>query len=115
MDALQVLNNISITQYLEEYFEMNRSEELKHRGKSYDRVKTELTVPQAAKLFCVKQIARSLLKQFEPQADAYLFLRPSLFYAHSLVANYRAEIEKVLADFDLQELAALDYAELMKP
>lgn len=108
----EVLNTQKITPLGDEYLSLHVEEEKAHR--SYSKNLT-LTVKQNAMLFAVKEIAQALTgARKAPEVKDYIIFRHSIYFAHSLVANYREEIEKAWAGFDVNELASLDFAALNK-
>jgi hypothetical protein len=119
------LNNITHRNYGADYFRENIAEEKSHRGCGLPARDWGLSVPQAARLFAVVQLAEMLVgkNRAEIVSDVknYLGSRKSIWTAASLVANYRAEIETAFAlggaathteAFDA--ILAMDYAELVK-
>jgi len=49
-----------------------------------------------------------------PSLKEYLSIRQSIFFAHSLVLNYREELTKALEGVNWEDILKIDYAELMK-
>ena len=110
-----VLNNQSISHYADHYFKQNLDEERDHANFMSKYGSRGMTIPQAARLFCVKQIAE-YLKDKKQKLDAkdYIGLRPSVFWAYSLANTYRAELTEALKGVDLDAILALDYADLVE-
>lgn len=109
-----VLNNISWHAYGDKYLAENVAEEKGHRGFCAGRNDYGLTVAQSAKLFAVRQIAEYLNGGKLPEIRDYIACRKSVYTAASLVENYRDKLSAALADYDLNEIIALDYAKLVK-
>lgn len=110
-----VLNNQSISHYADRYYEQNLQEEKDH-SKFMSRYGSRgMTIPQAARLFCVRQIAE-YLKEPKKTLDAKDFIsyRQSIFWAYSLANTYRAELTEALKGVDLDAILALDYADLVE-
>jgi hypothetical protein len=99
----------------EKYLAENIAEERGHRGFCAGRGDYALSVPQAARLFAVSQIAKQLTGEPLPGLRNYLTCRKSTFTAAALVLNYGVELRAALAPFDPMELATLDYAVLIQP
>lgn len=112
----EALNNLTIHGYGRQYLALNVREEKDHRRFCPDGVKCGLTLPQAARLFCVKQLADYLTGEPEPTVKDFISFRHSAFMAASLVANYRTELQKAFQEAGVKEedCAALDYAALNK-
>lgn len=94
------------------YYQQNLEEERGHRrfvGSPYG-----ITAPQAARLFCVRQIASYLNRDKAPEIANIFSFRLSVYQAFALVETNRQKITEALKEFDLSELIALDYAELNK-
>ena len=96
------------------YFQQNVEEEKGHRRFGSGFGANGITRNQAAKLFCVRQIAQYLNGDPAPKTDDIFSLRLSIYYAYALAARYPEQITAALEPFDLQALLALDYAELNK-
>lgn len=99
------------------YLVENILEERSHRGfgPNYSSHHDPfVTVARAAKLFAVKQIADYLTGEKMPELKDYLHFRKSCYTAAALVLEYGDKLRDALKDFDLAELKALDYSELVK-
>ena len=107
------LRNVSWGGYGNTYWEMNRKEEKDHDKMRPEGISRGISVNQAAKLFAAQQIAKYLLGDKPLDIKSYLYCRKSLYYAASLVENYREGLEKALKDIDLQELVKIDYCKLI--
>lgn len=113
--ALDGLNNIKmITKYREELYKQALREEIGHRKYMNDGTMFNMTLQNTARMYVVKTIALFLLKQRTAEIVDYLHTRQSIYYAASIVENYREECEKALDPFDLNELASFDYVSLNK-
>lgn len=112
----EALNNIGIHGYGRQYLALNMREEKDHRRFCPEGIKCGLTTPQAARLFCVKQLADYLNGEVVPTAKDFIHIRQSNLMAASLVANYRAEIKQAFSEASVnpEDCSALDYAELNK-
>jgi hypothetical protein len=108
------LNNIKMEAMGDNYEGDNQKEEREHRGCGLPRIPHGLTVPQAGRLFCVKQLLDYLDGEKAPDPKDFLWMRKTIFTAYALVANYRDEITKALAESgaDLDAIRSADYAEL---
>lgn len=96
------------------YYQQNLDEEKGHRRFKFTSVSDGITAPQAARLFCVRQVAEYVNGDKAPDVSEIFSLRLSLYMACALVARYREQITAALTPFDLQSVLALDYAELNK-
>ena len=112
---LGVLNNIAWTAYRDNMFDINRKGERKHRKTWDDRnySRRAISVNDSARYFTCMHVIAALVDD-TPDIESYIRLRKTIFYAHSLVANYRDEIEKSLDGFDLDAFNALDYADMVQ-
>lgn len=96
------------------FYNQNLSEERGHRRFGQGFGANGITAPQAARLFCVYQIAEYVKDQTAPDVANIFHFRLSNYQAYALVANYKERIVKALEPFDIDALLALDYAELNK-
>jgi len=112
---LGVLNNIAWTAYRDNMFDINRKGERKHRKTWDDRnySRRAISVNDSARYFTCMHVIDALVDD-TPDIESFVRLRKTIFYAHSLVANYRDEIEKSLDGFDLDAFNALDYADMVQ-
>jgi len=112
---LGALNNITWTAYRDNMFDINRKGERKHRKTWDDRnySRRAISVNDSARYFTCMHVIDALVDD-TPNIRSYVYLRKTIFYAHSLVANYRDEIEKSLDGFDLDAFNALDYADMVQ-
>lgn len=112
---LHTLNNLAWTNYRDRLYAMACEEERGHRrGAPVGWVHPRgATVAAAGKLFAVKRIAQELLRERPATIADVLSFQPSAIYAASLVANYRDVCAAALKDFDLKQLATLDYCKLV--
>ena len=99
--------------YGRQYEKLNKEEEESHRTFKPDHITAGIITRQAVKYFYVHQIAAALTDGYKPALKDYLHTRKSIFFAWALVENYPKEIKKALEGLDLQEIMAIDYAELM--
>lgn len=115
-DALEMLNNIKWTRYRDDLFAECRDEERRHRTGDFNESHTSdtISVYDAGKMFAVKRIAEYMNRSKLPAIADYLNIQRSCFTAAALVENYREQIAKAWAEFDLAELASLDYCEFVK-
>jgi hypothetical protein len=110
---LDVLNNVRWTAHRDDLLKLCKEEEKHHRGMTGNEYK--LTIDEAAKLFVVYRVAQYLARVIaEPVAKDFIVMQKSAFYAASLVANYRTEIETAWQGVDLEQLCALDYADMVQ-
>jgi len=112
---LGVLNNITWTAYRDNMFDINRKGERKHRKTWDDRnySRRAISVNDSARYFTCMHVIDALVDD-APDIKSYVYLRKTIFYAHSLVANYRDEIENSLDGFDLDAFNDLDYADMVQ-
>jgi len=117
-DALQPLNDIDWTHHRDKLHDMCKAEERSHRGFLPDfneyHTPDTATISDAAKLFAVKRVAEYMQGEEMPKGKDFLHIQKSCFYAAGLVDEYRDRIEKLWADFDMQELNALNYTDVVK-
>ncbi len=92
------------------FFRQVMSEEKDHRR--FVTGTNGLSTPQAARLFVVRVITEQFLSSKAPATEDIFTFRLSKFQAFALVARYRGRVVAALTPFDLNELLALDYAEL---
>lgn len=107
-----IFASISWGQYGRQFLALSTAEEKDHRG--FCGHKYGLTISESAKLFCVKRIVEALNGEHVPEIKDFLHSQKSWFFAHSLVANYREEIERAFIGVDREKILSLDYAELVK-
>ena len=105
--ALRVLNNISWNSYREDIYKLEKQYEKSHRNYCNGK-KFNFSVDIASKLFTVQHIASALMGT-RHDIKSYLFIKKSIFLAESLVINYEEKIREALKDFNINELASLDY------
>ena len=112
---LGVLNNVAWTAYRDNMFDINRKGERKHRKTWDDRnySRRAISVNDSARYFTCMHVIEALVEG-TPDIKSYVYLRKTIFYAHSLVANYRDKIEKALDGFDLDAFNDLDYADMVQ-
>ena len=112
---LGVLNNITWTAYRNNMFDINRKGEREHRNWCNDRdySRRAISVNDSARYFTCMHVIDALVDD-TPDIKSYVYLRKTIFYAHSLVANYRDDIEKSLDGFDLDAFNDLDYADMVQ-
>lgn len=111
------LNNKSWTHYADAYLAENVAEEKAHRGCGLPSREWGLTVNEAARLFAVRQFAQLMTGDAKaPHVKYYLSMRRSLWTAAALWLNYRKDIRAAFKEAKVNpvEVAALDYAELIK-
>jgi len=109
------LNNKSWSRYADAYLAENVAEEKAHRGNSIQP--RGLTVNEAARLFAVRMLAQLATGNAKaPHVKYFLSMRRSLWTAAALWLNYRKDIRAAFKDAKINpaEIAALDYAELIK-
>jgi len=97
-DRLNVLNDVTWTRYRDDLFKMERKSERDHRkcrfdGREYS--KRAISINDSARYFACKHILDALVQE-PPSVKGFLSLKRSIFYGHSLVANYRTRIERCL-------------------
>lgn len=110
--ALDFLNDITTTHYLDKLYAMIARMERAHRRSRSPPCRC--TVEQASHMFCVRILAcyasgRSPI----PSAAEMLSLRDDYVYAAQIAANYRERILAALAGHDIEWLVDLDYVKLV--
>jgi len=115
-DRLNVLNDVTWTRYRDDLFKMERKSERDHRntwcdGREYS--KRAISINDSARFFACKHILDALVQE-PPSIKGFLSLKRSIFYGHSLVANYRTRIERCLDGFNFRDFKQLDYVDLVK-
>jgi len=115
-DRLDVLNDVTWTRYRDDLFKMERKSERDHRntwcdGREYS--KRAISINDSARFFACKHILDALVQE-PPSLKGFLSLKRSIFYGHSLVANYRTRIERCLDGFNFRDFKQLDYVDLVK-
>src|SRR5437016_4939848 len=112
-DALAPLNNITWTSYREKLLALCKAEEKDHRGFMSDFAQAHTagtaSVSDAAKLMAVKRVAEYMQGHDMPKGSDFLHYQASCFMAAGLVDELREVIEKAWVEFDIQDLANLDY------
>ena len=115
-DRLNVLNDVTWTRYRDDLFKMERKSERDHRntwcdGREYS--KRAISINDSARFFACKHILDALVQE-PPSVKRFLSLKRSIFYGHSLVANYRTRIERCLDGFNFRDFKKLNYVDLVK-
>ena len=116
-DRLDVLNEINWTRYRDDLFKMEKKSERDHRnghihsGRAYS--KRAISINDSARYFACKHILDALVQE-PPSVKGFLSLKRSIFYGHSLVANYRTRIERCLDGFNFRDFKKLNYVDLVK-
>ena len=115
-DRLNVLNDVTWTRYRDDLFKMERKSERDHRntwcdGREYS--KRAISINDSARYFACKHILDALVQE-PPSVKGFLSLKRSIFYGHSLVANYRTRIERCLDGFNFRDFKKLNYVDLVK-
>ena len=64
-----------------------------------------------AKYWSIKHIIEGLDNVGEPTIRSYLTVKKSIFYAYSMVANYRDRIEKEFEGFDFDAFKQINITE----
>jgi len=115
-DRLDVLNEINWTRYRDDLFKMERKSERDHRKSRFDGreySKRAISINDSARYFACKHILDALVQE-PPSVKGFLSLKRSIFYGHSLVANYRTRIERSLDGFNFRDFKKLNYVDLVK-
>ena len=92
------VDNVDWRHYAEELLNLERGYEKKHR---------EFPIT-CSKYWCIHHIFEALNAKEEPSIKGFLHLKQTIFYAHSLVANYRERIEKEFEGFNTKEFNEID-------
>lgn len=109
--ALDCVNNQGFNNYRDKIFQLAVAGERQHR-QGYGPYK--VSVADAAKSFVVRWLTHYAAHRDEvPTVKALLGLRDDCALAAMVAENYRADILKALAGFDLEQLASLDYVALV--
>tara|TARA_Y100000996_G_C22511679_1_gene638640 strand:+ start:252 stop:641 length:390 start_codon:yes stop_codon:yes gene_type:complete len=93
-------DNIDWRHYATELLDLERGYEKRHR--EYANAEYVFNPITCSKYWCVHHIFSALNSKEEPSIKGFLHLKQSVFYAHSLVANYRERIEKEFEGFDIE-------------
>ena len=115
-DRLDVLNEINWTRYRDDLFKMEKKSERDHRKCRFDGgeySKRAISINDSARYFACKHILDALVQE-PPNLKGFLSLKRSIFYGHSLVANYRTRIEGCLDGFNFRDFKKLNYVDLVK-
>lgn len=112
--CLQVLDNISWTNYYSDYLKENIREEKNHRGFKPDGIESGITTMQGGMFFSVQQIIRFLEGEEAPDLSGYLFMRKTIFTAYSIVQQYKDNIQEALKDIDYKPVLDMDYCYLVQ-
>lgn len=117
-DALEPLNIITWQSYREQLLKMCIAEEKEHRGfmPGFREAHTADTasVTDAAKLFAVKRLAEYLTGDPMPKGKDFLHMQKSCFMAAAIVDEYAERVRDCWQDFDIKQLADLDYCQIVK-
>ncbi len=116
-DALRWAFDHCTINHAEKLLELCKEEERGHRGfmDGFNRCHPgAIGVTQAAKLFAVKRVAEYLLGAEYPKGKDYLHTQKSCFLAAAMRDEFHNEIQEAWRNFDLKELAALDYTDYVK-
>lgn len=117
-DALEPLNNITWQSYREQLLKLCIAEEKDHRGFMSDfresHTADTASVMDAAKLFAVKRLAEYLTGDPMPKGKDFLHIQKSCFMAAGIVDEYAERVRACWQGFDIKELAALDYTQIVK-
>jgi hypothetical protein len=102
-------DNVSWTHYADELYKIEKEYEKNHRR--YTECDYVFSINDCAKYWAVKHIIDGLNDTKELNVKSYLHLKKSIFYAYSMVANYRDRIEKEFIGFDFQEFSKINITE----
>lgn len=112
---LSVLNNLTWTPYRDNLFNKHREEEKQHDQGRPEHVSRGLSIVDSARLFTVCWIAEYLTDgKRAPEAQDYINMRPTAFYAYSVAMKYKDLILKAWKGLDVKAIAELDYAKLQE-
>ena len=114
--SLYKLRNIGSKDYIEELYQVSKKEEKQHRnwiGGFYDNHNKPESINTIAKMFTVKNIADSLLKDNLYCVKDIIRIKESCILSQSIVENYKDIALDCFKDFDLNELSNLDYCKLV--
>lgn len=106
------LNFVRWEHYRESLFKIERDYEKRHRRSQYGRAHG-MTINDAAKYYTVKHILDALEKPDLFTVADTLHVKASAIMAQALVAEYKDRIVEMMAGFDTEAFAALDYAEMV--
>lgn len=106
------------TNYADKLFRECLIEEKEHRGfapefKGHHTADT-ISPSQAARLFAVKRVAEYLNGEKFPVGQQFLHMQTSCFLAAGIVDEFGDRVREAWKDFDLAELAALNYTDFVK-
>jgi len=114
--SLYKLRNIGSKDYIEELYQVSKKEEKQHRNwinGFYDNHNKPESINTIAKMFTVKNIAESLLKENLYSVKDIIRIKESCILSQSIVENYQDIALDCFKNFDLNELSNLDYCELV--
>tara|TARA_R100000995_G_C3374874_1_gene73395 strand:+ start:98 stop:487 length:390 start_codon:yes stop_codon:yes gene_type:complete len=100
------VDNVDWRHYAEELLNLERGYEKKHR--EFANAEYVFSPITCSKYWCIHHIFEALNAKEEPSIKGFLHLKQTIFYAHSLVANYRERIEKEFEGFNTKEFNEID-------
>jgi hypothetical protein len=111
-EALELVYYSKNTNDADRAFKQSISEEKGHRGWGPDFSAYHpgaATVNQCAKMFVVQRVAQYLTGAKPPEINDYFHTQQSAFMCAAIAAEYGDEVRRAWLNFDLGELAGLDY------
>lgn len=102
-------DNVNWTHYADELYKIEKEYEKNHRR--YTECDYVFGINDCAKYWAVKHIIDGLNDTEELNVKSYLYLKKSIFYAYSMVANYRHRIEKEFIGFDFDQFSKINITE----
>ena len=103
-------DNIDWTHYADELYRIEKDYEKRHRKYCYHD-NYVYSANDCAKYWSIKHIIEGLDNVGEPTIKSYLTVKKSIFYAYSMVANYRDRIEKEFKGFDFDAFKQINITE----
>jgi len=114
-DDLRVLNNITWEKYRDDLLKMEIASEKRHRNSMPDwkEYHDNARVVDCGKLWVVLHIAECFTQPDKYTVKDYINVKKSCILACSIVENYWKEIKEAWKDYDINQLANLDYLMLV--
>lgn len=102
----RAVGNITWTDYAKELYDIEKGYEKNHR--QFTNCDYVFNVNDASKFWSVYHVLESLELKNDLDIKSYLHIKKSIFYARSIVANYREQIEKEFNGFDIKAFKEIE-------
>lgn len=102
--------------HADQAYKTSLGEQKQHRGFASDFAAyhpNAATANQCARMFVVRRVAEYINGERLPAIKDYFHTQQSAFMCAAIALEYGDEVRRAWAEFDLNELAALDYCELV--